>query len=247
MFAPLPTSRMAKKAAFWVLLASGAQVLASTCFDLAGEVARAAAAGPMPRGPAFGLASVELVSTHASEAVASLRCALRLSCLREASEAMALTAEASPARRADDVHFGEELAAQAEPDVPAAQAEPDLPAAQEEPDLPPVQAEPAAEEEFDLPPAPEKVAKSAPTPATAAGSPNVTDAWFAAPIEISVPSAMPKVPKPAPACPPPPLPDVAPASPDVARWEPEGSGTLSVSLTLVSEMTRELLSMGEEK
>ena len=58
--------------------------MASTCFDLGGEVARAAAASPSAPPRAFGLTTVELVSTHAAEAVAQLDCAFRVSCIRDA-------------------------------------------------------------------------------------------------------------------------------------------------------------------
>ena len=58
--------------------------MASTCFDLGGEVARAAAASASAPPRAFGLTTVELVSTHTAEAVAQLDCAFRVSCIRDA-------------------------------------------------------------------------------------------------------------------------------------------------------------------
>ena len=47
-------------------------------------MARAAAASPSAPPRAFGLTTVELVSTHAAEAVAQLDCAFRVSCIRDA-------------------------------------------------------------------------------------------------------------------------------------------------------------------
>lgn len=67
--------------------------MASTCFDLGGEVARAAAASPSAPPRAFGLTTVELVSTHAAEAVAQLDCAFRVSCIRDAEVELPATLE----------------------------------------------------------------------------------------------------------------------------------------------------------
>ncbi|CAK9088677.1 unnamed protein product [Durusdinium trenchii] len=81
--------QMAKRAPFWLLLLDQTwQVMGSTCFDLGAQIARAAAAGVAERETemdSFGLLTAQMLSTHGNQQVASLDCAFRVGCIRDAS------------------------------------------------------------------------------------------------------------------------------------------------------------------